>query len=82
MSMPALMAMAMASFFDAATWSRSYMLLMSAQSVTIMPSQLRPSLSHTVSSSWLACMGMPSFTPEFTMSDSAPACIALRKGSK
>ena len=82
MSMPALMAIFIASFLSAAIWSRVHRLLMSAQSVTIMPSQLRSSLSQPVSNSRLAWKGIPLFTPEFTISVSAPARTASRNGVK
>lgn len=82
MSMPAFMAMRMASFLVAAMWSRTHRLLMSAQSVTIMPSQLRPSFSQSVSRVLLAWNGMPMLMDELGMSVSAPARAAWRKGMK
>lgn len=69
MSMPALMAMQSASFLSLATISRCQRLLTPAQSVTSTPSHPVSSLSHRVSSSWLACTGMPLTEAELTITD-------------
>ena len=82
MSIPALMAILTASFLVAAMWSRVHRLLISAQSVTIIPSQFKSSFNHSVSSSRLAWKGIPLSTPEFTITDSAPALTAAKNGAK
>ncbi len=81
-SIPAFMPNARASLRFAATRSRVQRLLMSAQSVTIIPSQFRSSLSQTVSSSWLACIGTPLMDEELTIKVSAPASMQALKGAK
>ena len=78
MSMPALIAILMASFLVAAMWSRVQRLLMSAQSVTIIPSQFRSSFNHLVRYSLLAWKGMPLSTPELTITLNAPWRTASR----
>ena len=82
MSMPALIAMAMASFLSLATFSRCQRLLMSAQSVTIMPSQPSSSLSQPVSRRRLMCVGTPLMLDEFTIMVRAPLRRHSRNGAK
>ena len=55
---------------------------MSAQSVTIIPSQPVDSLAQPVSSSLLACSISPSLLEELTIRVSAPASMQALKGTK
>ena len=83
MSMPALIARAMASFLSWATYSRFHRLSMSAQSVTITPSQFSSCFSQRVRYRALAWKGTPLLVVLLTITDSAPpSWIALRYGSK
>ncbi len=55
---------------------------MSAQSVTIRPSQFSPSFTQPVRSSLLACVGIPLIEAELTIKVSAPALRQSLNGRK
>jgi hypothetical protein len=79
---PVLIAIFVASRSVAATrWSVTSFLI-SSQSVTMTPSKPISSRSTPVSSSELACTGTPLTSPEFTITEAAPASTAAWNGAR
>ena len=82
MSMPAMIASRVASFSVAKVWWTVTIFLMSSQSETTTPSKPSSPRSTSVNRNRFACPGTPFTSPEFTITDIAPALMPAANGGR